>query len=185
MSRKYLYPIFDTQASPSAAINGITALPLTKDGWALHPTTSESSSLTLFLLDSHEEMPNQVKDPDYFWIKQSQIDWFTCTSRPRRKGHLQEKKEQINSFPPHLLLAFMHIRLPEYAHSSNLVITGGQRRELAKGPSFNSCFYDILAAAAVAAVGCGHDHMSNFAVYVGDYRATTVRSRSHDLRTRR
>ncbi|KAK3717479.1 hypothetical protein LTR37_005869 [Vermiconidia calcicola] len=71
--------------------------------------------------------------------------------RALRKARLEGMKEGTDRFPPHLSLAFVHIPLPEYADSSNLVMTGGHRREPTEGPSFNSRFYDVLAAEGVAA----------------------------------
>ena len=47
---------------------------------------SQLPVLTLYLLDSHGEIPSKVKNPDYRWIKQSQIDWFTYTSQALRKS---------------------------------------------------------------------------------------------------
>ena len=113
--------------------------------------------LTLYFLDTHVEIPSEVKNPDYDWIKQSQIDWFTQTSQALRK----EREKDSNHGHFHHSLAFMHIPLPEFA-DSNLVINGGQRREPTEGPSFNSHFYDALAAEGVVAVGCGHDHVNDF-----------------------
>jgi hypothetical protein len=55
----------------------------------------------------------------------------------------------------------MHIPLPEYAEDS-LAIIGGERREPTEGPTFNSNFYQVLAAEGVAAVACGHDHVNDF-----------------------
>ena len=112
---------------------------------------------TLYFLDSHGQIPSKAKNPDYDWIKPSQIDWFTCTSQALRKA--REKDDTHNRF--HLSLAFMHIPLPKYA-DSNLIVKGGHRREPAEGPSFNSHFYNALAKEGIAAVGCGHDHVNDF-----------------------
>lgn len=111
---------------------------------------------TLYFLDSHGQIPSKVKDPDYDWIKQSQIDWFTCTSQALRKA-----REDKGRHRPHLSLAFMHIPLPEYA-DSDLILKGGRRGEPTEGPSFNSHFYNVLAEEGIAAVGCGHDHVNDF-----------------------
>lgn len=113
---------------------------------------------TLYFLDSHEKIPSTVKDLGYQWITQSQIDWFTSTSKALRKAR---EEEDATIKRPHLSLAFMHIPLPEYA-DSGLVIRGGHRREPTEGPSFNSHFYDALADEGIAAVGCGHDHVNDF-----------------------
>lgn len=118
---------------------------------------SEVPLSTIYLLDSHGQIPSKVKDPDYDWIRQSQIDWFTCISQALRRAH--EKNDSHKPF--HLSLAFMHIPLPEYA-DSDLIIRGGHRREPTEGPSFNSHFYNALTREGIAAVGCGHDHVNDF-----------------------
>ncbi|KAI8633324.1 Metallo-dependent phosphatase-like protein [Xylariaceae sp. FL1651] len=123
----------------------------------LAPEPSELPLSTLYFLDSHGQIPSKVKDPDYDWIQQTQIDWFTNTSRALRKA--REKNDSLNRY--HLSLVFMHIPLPEYA-DSDLTIRGGHRGELTEGPSFNSHFYDALADEKIAAVGCGHDHVNDF-----------------------
>ena len=120
-------------------------------------THSQVPLSTFYFLDSHGQIPSKFKDPDYDSIKQSQIDWFTCTSQALRKA--REKNESGNGL--HLSLAFMHIPLPEYA-DSNIIIKGGHRREPTEGPSFNSHFYNALAKEGIAAVGCGHDHVNDF-----------------------
>lgn len=112
---------------------------------------------TLYLLDSHGQIPSEAKDPDYDWIKQSQIDWFTRTSQALRR--MREKHGRNDDF--HLSLAFTHIPLPEYG-DRNLVIRGGQRREPTEGPSFNSHFYNALIKEGISAMGCGHDHVNDF-----------------------
>ncbi|KAI9686812.1 MAG: purple acid phosphatase [Bogoriella megaspora] len=118
----------------------------------------QSPLLTLYLLDSHGQAPTKVKNPDYGWIKQSQIDWFMSTSRTLR---MSREGSQFSNHSTHLSLAFMHIPFPEYA-DRRLVISGGHRGEPTEGPSFNSRFYDALAEEGVAAVGCGHDHVNDF-----------------------
>lgn len=118
---------------------------------------SQLALSTLYLLDSHGQILSRVKDPDYDWIKQSQIDWFMCTSQALRKA--REKHDNDNHF--HLSLAFQHIPLPEYA-DLELIVKGGYRREPTEGPSFNSRFYDVLAKEHVAALGCAHDHVNDF-----------------------
>lgn len=119
-------------------------------------SASQTAVLTIYLLDSHGQIPSKVKDPDYDWIKKSQIDWFLDTSQELRKAREEESQEDS-----HISLAFMHIPLPEYA-DSDLVIRAGRRREPTEGPSFNSHFYDALVNEFVAAVGCGHDHVNDF-----------------------
>ncbi|KAF8859351.1 Metallo-dependent phosphatase [Acephala macrosclerotiorum] len=121
------------------------------------PEPSELPLSTLYFLDSHGQIPSKVQNPDYGWIKQSQIDWFTCTSQALRKA--RENHDNYNYL--HLSLAFMHIPLPEYA-DSDLIVRGGRRREPTEGPSFNSHFYNALVKEGIAAVGCGHDHVNDF-----------------------
>ncbi|KAL8789422.1 MAG: hypothetical protein Q9213_001179 [Squamulea squamosa] len=118
---------------------------------------SQLPSSTLYLMDSHGQIPSKVKDPDYDWIKQSQIDWFTHASQALRRA----RNSEDNHNHSHVSLAFMHIPLPEYA-ASDLIIKGGHRREPTEGPSFNSHLYDALAKEGVAAIGCGHDHVNDF-----------------------
>ncbi|ERF72513.1 hypothetical protein EPUS_09040 [Endocarpon pusillum Z07020] len=113
---------------------------------------------TLYFVDSHEQIPSKIQNPDYGWITQSQIDWFTCTSQALRKAREKDDNHH-NRF--HLSLAFMHIPLPEYG-DSDLIVRGGHRREPTKGPSFNLHFYNALAEEGIAAVGCGHDHVNDF-----------------------
>lgn len=116
----------------------------------------EAAVLTIYLLDSHGEISSKVKEPDYEWIKQSQIDWFLCTSQELRRAREGRQPQESHSS-----LAFIHIPLPEYAER-DLVIGAGRRREPTEGPSFNSHFFDGLAREEVAAVGCGHDHVNDF-----------------------
>ncbi|KAL8774338.1 MAG: hypothetical protein Q9209_001089 [Squamulea sp. 1 TL-2023] len=112
---------------------------------------------TLYFVDSHGQIPSKVKNPDYDWIKQSQIDWFKRTSQALRKS----RDSDVHQNRSYISLAFMHIPLPEYA-DSDLTIKGGHRREPTEGPSLNSHFYDALAKEGVAAIGCGHDHVNDF-----------------------
>lgn len=119
-------------------------------------SASQAAVITIYLLDSHGQIPSKVKDPDYDWIKQSQIDWFLDTSQELRKAR-EEQPQQA----PHSSLAFMHIPFPEYA-DDDLVTGAGGRREPTEGPSFNSHFYDALVQEGVDAVGCGHDHVNDF-----------------------
>lgn len=46
---------------------------------------SEAAVATLHLVDSHGQIPSDIKDPDYDPIKQGQIDWLTHTSLSLRK----------------------------------------------------------------------------------------------------
>ncbi|TKA75906.1 hypothetical protein B0A55_07206 [Friedmanniomyces simplex] len=110
---------------------------------------------TLYLIDSHGQIPSEVHNPDYKPIQPSQIKWLIDTSRALRKAREKYKSSK------HLSLAFQHIPLPEYA-DSNLITVGGHRREPTEGPSVNTHFYDTLLEEGVVAVGCGHDHVNDF-----------------------
>ena len=68
------------------------------------------SVLDLYLLDSHEQIPSDIQDPDYDPIKISQIEWFKDKSRALRKE--RERNETPGRF--HASLAFLHIPLPEF-----------------------------------------------------------------------
>jgi hypothetical protein len=115
------------------------------------PSTSPVGIIVL--LDSHGQLPSKVKDPDYHWITQSQIDWFTATVRGL-KSRLEGITEPVS-------MVFQHIPLPEFGHP-NLKLRAGQRREPTEGPSFNSGFYRALVNEGVTAVACGHDHVNDF-----------------------
>lgn len=114
----------------------------------------EKHVATLYLLDSHSQKSSNGENPDYDYINQSQIDWFTNTSQ-----ELRRRREEDDT--RHVSLAFMHIPFPEYA-GDDLILEAGQRREPTEGPSFNSHFYDALADEKVAVAGCGHDHVNDF-----------------------
>lgn len=123
----------------------------------LGPQSSDHPRSTFYLIDSHGGKPSEVRDPDYEYINQTQIDWFERTSQALRRD-----REKTNcSDQSHLSLAFWHIPLPEFA-DPNLAITGGKRREPTEGPSINSHFYNSLVKEGVVAVGCGHDHVNDF-----------------------
>ncbi|WQF86628.1 Putative calcineurin-like phosphoesterase domain, ApaH type, metallo-dependent phosphatase [Colletotrichum destructivum] len=124
----------------------------------LAPAPSQIPVSTLYFLDSHGEISSKIRTPDYDPIKQSQIDWFTDTSRAQRLAGEKDDNEN-SSF--HLSLAFQHIPLPEF-RDPNLSIRNGQRREPSESPSLNSHFYDALVEGGVSALGCGHDHVNNF-----------------------
>ncbi|KAE8440310.1 hypothetical protein EG329_009107, partial [Mollisiaceae sp. DMI_Dod_QoI] len=123
----------------------------------LAPAPSQRPLSTVYFLDSHEQIPSKVHNPDYDPVKQSQIDWFTTTSQSLQKARDQDD----NDSRVHLSLAFLHIPIPEYGDRS-LIIRAGYRREPTEGPSFNSHFYDALAKEGVSALGCGHDHVNDF-----------------------
>ncbi|KAK4941882.1 hypothetical protein LTR28_008796 [Elasticomyces elasticus] len=131
----------------------------------LAPTPSTHSALTLYFLDTHSYSPDEQKFRGYDWIKPAQIEWFREESRRRRGGREHKGYSKIR-----LDMAFIHIPLPEFAEKDNLV-AGGQWREPATSPAFNSGFYDALAEEGILTVGCGHDH-------VNDYCALRPSSRS-------
>lgn len=109
---------------------------------------------TLYLIDSHSELKTKVKQPDYRWVQQCQLDWFVETARS-----LRSMQNAVNS--AHLAMTFMHIPLPEYGEK-DLIIAGGSRGEPTEAPSFNSRFYSALASEGVVVVGAGHDHVNDF-----------------------
>ncbi|KAK4068500.1 hypothetical protein Purlil1_13796 [Purpureocillium lilacinum] len=123
----------------------------------LAPAPSCLPLSTLYFLDSHGQISSKIRNPDYEPIKQSQIDWFTDTSRAQRTA--REKIDNNNPF--HLSLAFLHIPLPEFG-DRHLSIWNGHRREPSECPSFNSHFYDALVTEGISALGCGHDHVNDF-----------------------
>lgn len=123
----------------------------------LASSPSQSVMSTIFLLDSHGQVPSEVHNPDYAPIHQSQIDWFTRTSQSLRK----EREKNGHKSDAHLSLVFQHIPLPEFGEPS-VIIRAGARREPTEGPSVNTHFYDALVKEKVAAIGCGHDHVNDF-----------------------
>lgn len=129
-------------------------------------TDPEKIAATIFLLDSHGQIPSDIQNPDYGWITEKQIDWFTSASQSLRK---RRQGCRGNNEDLHLALAFQHIPLPEMA-DGNLTVKGGTRKEPTEGPSFNSHFFDALKAEGVVALGCGHDHVNDFCArrYVPD-----------------
>lgn len=114
---------------------------------------------TLYCVDTHGEISSDVKNPDYDWIKQSQINWFTETSQSLRET--RETSSGMKTSSKHLSLVFLHIPVPEYG-DERLEVRSGTRREPTEGPSHNSHFYDALVDEGVSAVGCGHDHGNDF-----------------------
>ncbi|WQF76998.1 Putative calcineurin-like phosphoesterase domain, ApaH type, metallo-dependent phosphatase [Colletotrichum destructivum] len=124
----------------------------------LAPAPSQLPLSTLYFLDSHGRIPSEIQNPDYDPIKQSQIDWFTDTSRAQR---LAREKDDSESSCFHLSLAFQHIPLPEF-RDPYLSIRNGQQGEPPETPSLNSHFYAALVEGGVSALGCGHDHVNNF-----------------------
>ena len=116
--------------------------------------SSDTSALTIYLLDSHSLSPDEHNYKGYDWIKQDQIDWFRTLAQSLKKAHARYSHIHMN-------MAFVHIPLPEYQDPGNVVV-GGQWREGVTSPKYNSHFYDALVAEGVLAVGCGHDHVNDY-----------------------
>ncbi|KAK0941941.1 hypothetical protein LTR29_006514 [Friedmanniomyces endolithicus] len=138
------------QAGP-ADKDGISNYHVQVFGTAPSPT----AMATLVFIDSHGQVPSEVRNPDYKPIQRTQMKRFTETAQTLRKA--REKHHN----PKHVSLAFQHIPLPEFA-DSNLATVGGHRREPTEGPSVNTHFYDALVEVGVIALGCGHDHVNDF-----------------------
>ena len=60
----------------------------------------------------------------------------------------------------HLDMAFIHIPLPEYRNTADIV--SGEFRENPTAPGFNSGFRQALVEEGVLAVSCGHDHVNDY-----------------------
>ena len=108
--------------------------------------TSDHSALTLYLLDSHGYSPDERNFRGYDWIKKSQVDWFRQTAQGLKKAH----KEYTHV---HMDLAFIHIPLPEYRKTDNVVV--GSWKEAPTAPAFNSGFRDALEQEGILMVSCG------------------------------
>ncbi|KAF1992759.1 Metallo-dependent phosphatase [Amniculicola lignicola CBS 123094] len=118
--------------------------------FSLSPAPSQLPLLTLYFLDLYGQISSKIYNPDYDYIKQSQID---CA-----------RKKEDNNNPFYLSLAFLHIPLPEFSNC-DLSIRKGYKREPPEGPYFNSHFYDALAREGILALGCGHDHVNDFSFH--------------------
>ncbi len=114
--------------------------------------TSHHSALTLYLLDSHSYSPDERNFRGYDWIKPNQIDWFHRTAQGLKNAH----KEYTHV---HMDLAFIHIPVPEYRKSDNLVV--GSWKEAPTAPGFNSAFRDALVEEGVLLVSCGQYVLSS------------------------
>ncbi|KAI9849641.1 MAG: hypothetical protein M1837_002766 [Sclerophora amabilis] len=115
---------------------------------------SKHSALSLYLLDTHGYSPDEQSFKGYDWLKNNQIGWFKDTAQGLKKAH----KEYTHL---HMDLAFIHIPLPEYRDTQN-VIKGGTWREPPTAPWFNSGFRDALVEEGVLLVSCGHDHANDY-----------------------
>lgn len=116
--------------------------------------SSQHSALTLYFFDTHSYSPDEASFPGYDWVKPSQISWFKETAQS-----LKTKNAKYSHI--HLDLAFIHIPLPEYAGTEN-IIAGGEVRERVTAPTFNTGLYTALKEEGVLAVGCGHDHVNDY-----------------------
>lgn len=118
---------------------------------------STHSALTLYLLDTHGYSPDERQFRGYDWLKKNQIDWFRTTSSTLKNSpaHLGYKHH-------HMDMAFIHIPLPEYRLTENIVSSTGSQRENPTAPGFNSGFKDALVAEGIMAVSCGHDHVNDY-----------------------
>ena len=119
--------------------------------------TSHHSALTLYLLDTHGYSPDERQYRGYDWIKKSQIDWFKSTAQKlkRSPAHKDYNKQ-------HMDMAFIHIPLPEYRNTADIVQASGSFKENPTAPGFNSGFKDALVEEGVLAVSCGHDHVNDY-----------------------
>ena len=119
--------------------------------------TSSHSALTLYLLDTHGYSPDERQFRGYDWLKKNQIEWFKSTS------------QQLKNSPPHrdythhhMDMAFIHIPLPEYRNTGDIVASTGSQPENPTAPGFNSGFKDALIEEGVLALSCGHDHVNDY-----------------------
>ena len=117
--------------------------------------TSTHSALTLYLLDTHGYSPDERQYRGYDWVKKSQIDWFK-----ERASSLKQQRNHKDYTHVHLDMAFIHIPLPEYRNSADIVT--GELRENPTAPGFNSGFKQALVDEGVLAVSCGHDHVNDY-----------------------
>lgn len=119
--------------------------------------TSSHSALTLYLLDTHGYSPDEARFKGYDWLKKSQIDWLweTATSLRSSAAHREYALH-------HLDMAFIHIPLPEYRNTANIVPGSGTPREPPTAPGFNSGAKDVMIENNIFAVSCGHDHANDY-----------------------
>ena len=118
---------------------------------------STHSALTLYLLDTHGYSPDERQFRGYDWLKKNQIDWFKATS-----SELKRSPSHTAYTHHHMDMAFIHIPLPEYRLTDDIVTTTGSQPENPTAPGFNSGFRDALVEAGVLAVSCGHDHVNDY-----------------------
>ena len=118
---------------------------------------SKHSALTLYLLDTHGYSPDERQFRGYDWLKKNQIDWFKAAS-----SELKISPSHTGYTHHHLDMAFIHIPLPEYRLTNDIVTSTGKQPENPTAPGFNSGFKDALVDEGVLAVSCGHDHVNDY-----------------------
>ena len=118
---------------------------------------SSHSALTLYLLDTHGYSPDERQFRGYDWLKKNQIEWFKSTSRD-----LKSSPSHTAYTHHHMDMAFIHIPLPEYRITEDIVPSTGKNPEDPTAPGFNSGFKDALVEEGVLAVSCGHDHANDY-----------------------
>ncbi len=118
---------------------------------------STHSALTLYLLDTHGYSPDERQFRGYDWLKKNQIDWFKTTS-----AELKKSPSHTAYTHHHMDMAFIHIPLPEYRFTDDIVPATGSQPENPTAPGFNSGFRDALVEEGVLAVSCGHDHVNDY-----------------------
>jgi len=148
-----------------------------------------SSSLDLYLLDSHGYTADRKRFGKFQWLTFDQVCWFrqTCEKATSDNGGVNVPS-----------LAFFHIPLPEFLDAwltaesakNNSVI--GIRGEFGGHPKINSgMFSAMFETGSTMGVFCGHDHNSDFIVpyygialvygrYSGDH--TTYNALPHGAR---
>lgn len=122
-----------------------------------HKVAAHSSALTLYFLDTHGYSPDERNFRGYDWLKKSQVDWFRATSQDLKKSNLHTSNSHIR-----MDMAFIHIPLPEYRNTADIVEASGKAPETPTAPGFNSGFKDALVDEGVLAVSCGHDHVNDY-----------------------
>lgn len=119
---------------------------------------SSNSALTLYLLDTHAYSPDERQFRGYDWLKKTQIEWFKSTAQS-----LKSSPSHTGYKHHHMDMAFIHIPLPEYRNTADMVIPHtGSQPENPTAPGFNSGFHDALVEEGVRAVSCGHDHVNDY-----------------------
>ncbi|EMD01252.1 hypothetical protein BAUCODRAFT_118959 [Baudoinia panamericana UAMH 10762] len=131
MSLLQSLPYRYSQAGPSD-VDGVRNPPIP----IFRHKPSEYLSATLFLLESHGQIPSKTQT-------------------------LRKDREKSGSNGSHIAFAFLHIPFPKYG-DQELCVCAGHRGEPIESPSYNSHSYDALVREKVAVVSCGHDHVNDF-----------------------